>query len=385
MSAEPPRRRPKDRKRQIVLQACDLFVELGYPNVTMTALAERVGITAGALYRHFATKSDLLDAVLRESFAGFDRTITETALEPAIDEAIDLVTPHPHVADLWDREVRYAEPGLRRKYVDTMRAWAAEFGRVLRAHRDDLDEGNEELLVWAMQSALACLGTSTIHATPAHRRAAVRAALLAIASAPLTPTGSAQYAPSGIRTPVSRRERLLLAAATQFATKGYQETSMAGIGAAADVTGPNLYGYFKSKAELLRAVYERGTHYLWITLDAAFARASTPHEALRLVTESYVEHSREWGSLEVGRSGEREVEAETRGAQREYAAEWIALVQEISPGLEPAAARLRVQIGLKVVNDLLRTPHVARYTSANTNLAAVVYAILTGTAVPRTP
>ncbi|MCR6485039.1 TetR/AcrR family transcriptional regulator [Amycolatopsis sp. OK19-0408] len=379
MSAEPPRRRPKDRKQQIVGQAREMFIELGYPNVTMTALAERVGITAGALYRHFSTKNDLLDAVLRDSFAGFDRPLTETALEAAVDEAIDVVTPHPHVADLWDREVRYAEPGLRRKYVDVMRAWAAEFGRVLRAHRGDLDEGTEDLLAWAMQSGLACLGTSTIHAQPANRRTAVRSALLAIASAPVTPTGSSRYAPSAGRTPVSRRERLLLAAATQFATQGYQETSMAGIGAAADVTGPNLYSYFASKAELLRAVYERGTHYLWIGLDAAFARAGQPDEALRLVIASYVEHAREWGSLEVGRSGEREVEAETLGAQREYAAEWIALVQEVVPGLAPPAARLRVQIGLKVINDLLRTPRIARFTSADVNLAAVVHAILTGT------
>jgi hypothetical protein len=116
-----------------------------------------------------------------------------------------------------------------------------------------------------------------------------------------------------------------------------------------------------------------------ISLDAAFARAGTPEEALRLVLQSYVEHSREWGSLEVGRSGEREVELETLGAQREYAAEWIALVQEIVPDAEPPAALLRVQIGLKVVSDLLRTPHVARYASANDNLAGMVYAILTAT------
>ena len=375
MSAE-PRRRPKDRKRQIILQSRDLFIELGYPNVTMAAIADRLGITAGALYRHFGTKSDLLDAVLRESFAYFDRTVTETALAPAIDQAIDIVTPHPYVADLWDREMRYAEPGVRQKYLDTMRAWAAEFGRVLRGHRDDLDEGNEELLVWAMQSALACLGTSTIHASPASRRAAVRAAMLAIAAAPVAPTGVELYPPRTGRTPVSRRERLLLAAGTQFAAEGYQETSMASIGAAAEVTGPNLYGYFASKAELLRAVYERGAHYLWISLDAAFARARTPDEALRLVLASYVGHSREWGSFEVGRSGERQVEADTRGAQREYVAEWTALVQEISPGLEAPAARLRVQIGLKVIADLLRTPHIARYASVNDNLAAVVYALL---------
>ncbi|MGW4872549.1 TetR/AcrR family transcriptional regulator [Streptomyces chartreusis] len=375
-SAGSPRRRPKDRKQQIVLQSRDMFIELGYPNVTMTALAERVGITAGALYRHFSTKSDLLDAVLRESFACFDRTITETALGPAIDQAIDIVAPHPHVADLWDREVRYAEPGVRRKYLETMLAWAAAFRRVLRAHRGDLDEGNEELLVWAMLSALTCLGTGTIHAKPASRRAEVRAAMLAIAAAPVTPTGETRHTPRTGRIPVSRRERLLLAAATQFATQGYQETSMSDIGAAAEVTGPNLYSYFGSKAELLRAVYERGTHYLWISLDAAFARASTPDQALRLVIESYVEHSREWGSLEVGRSGEREVEADILGAQREYAAEWTALVQEIAPGMEPSAARLRAQIGLKVINDLLRTPHVARYASVDTNLAAVAYGIL---------
>ncbi|MFE6755711.1 TetR/AcrR family transcriptional regulator [Streptomyces sp. NPDC057684] len=381
MSSEPagaPRKRPKDRKQQIVVQARDMFIELGYPNVTMTALAERLGITAGALYRHFSTKNDLLDAVLRESFACFEETVTETALAPAVDQAIAIVAPHPHIADLWDREMRYAEPGVRREHLETMRSWAAAFRRVLRAHRDGLDEGNEELLVWALQSALACLGTSTIHAKAAIRRTAVRDAMLAIASAPLSPTGEARYAPGTARLPASRRERLLLAAARQFAAQGYQESSMSGIGAAADVTGPNLYGYFKSKAELLRAVYERGTHYLWISLDAALARASSPDDALRLVIDSYVERSREWGSLEVGRSGEREVEADVLGAQREYAAEWTALVQEIAPGIEPPAARLRVQIGLKVINDLLRTPHIARYASVDANLAAVVYAVLAG-------
>ncbi|WP_369211419.1 TetR/AcrR family transcriptional regulator [Streptomyces flavofungini] len=379
MSSEPvgtPRKRPKDRKQQIVLQARDMFIELGYPNVTMNALAERVGITAGGLYRHFSNKSDLLDAVLRESFACFEQGITATALGPAIDQAIDVISSHPQVADLWDREVRYAEPEERRKHRGLMLAWAAAFRSVLRAHRDDLDDGNEELLVWAMLSTLNCLGTSTIHAKLTNRRTAVRAAMHAIASAPLVPTGEAQHLPHTGRLPVSRRERLLLAAATRFASRGYQETSMTDIGAAADVTGPTLYSYFPSKADLLRAVYMRGSHYLWMDLDAAFARASTPDEALRLVIGSYVEHSRAWGSLEIGRSGEREVEADILGIQREYAAEWTALVQEISPGLDPSAARLHVQICLKMINGLLRTPHIAQYTSISANLSAMAYAIL---------
>ena len=43
------RRRPKDRKQQILVQARDLFLGLGYPNVSMAMIADRVGITAGAL------------------------------------------------------------------------------------------------------------------------------------------------------------------------------------------------------------------------------------------------------------------------------------------------------------------------------------------------
>ena len=69
------RRRPKDRKQQILVQARDLFLGLGYPNVSMAMIADRVGITAGALYRHYSTKADLLEAVVRDAF----RTVTPPA------------------------------------------------------------------------------------------------------------------------------------------------------------------------------------------------------------------------------------------------------------------------------------------------------------------
>lgn len=54
------RRRPKDRKDQIVEAARQLIVARGYRNVSMAEIAEAVGITAGALYRHFANKAVLL-------------------------------------------------------------------------------------------------------------------------------------------------------------------------------------------------------------------------------------------------------------------------------------------------------------------------------------
>ncbi|MBP2471463.1 AcrR family transcriptional regulator [Crossiella equi] len=52
-------------------------------------------------------------------------------------------------------------------------------------------------------------------------------------------------------------ERLVEAATTLFAEKGYQATSVQEIADAAGVTKGGLYHYFKSKAELLHEVYRR--------------------------------------------------------------------------------------------------------------------------------
>lgn len=115
------RRRPKDRKQQILVQARELFLELGYPNVSMAMIADRVGITAGGLYRHFSTKADLLEAVVRDAF----RTITPPAQGLALDDLIDreiaAVGGRSHVADLWSREVRYLPEQVRQEIRAVMR------------------------------------------------------------------------------------------------------------------------------------------------------------------------------------------------------------------------------------------------------------------------
>lgn len=46
--------------------ARDCFVELGYEATTTEAVLARAGVSKGALYHHFATKSDLLVAVFEE-------------------------------------------------------------------------------------------------------------------------------------------------------------------------------------------------------------------------------------------------------------------------------------------------------------------------------
>src|SRR6516225_5110032 len=53
------RRRPKDRKAQIARASAESFSLLGYHAVSMEVIAAQVGISAPALYRHYASKYDL--------------------------------------------------------------------------------------------------------------------------------------------------------------------------------------------------------------------------------------------------------------------------------------------------------------------------------------
>ena len=64
-SGDTVRRRPKDRKAQIARASAEAFSTLGYYGVSMETIASRVGISAAALYRHYAGKYELFrDAVL---------------------------------------------------------------------------------------------------------------------------------------------------------------------------------------------------------------------------------------------------------------------------------------------------------------------------------
>ena len=59
------KRRPKDRKNQILEQAVRLFTDRGFHSVKLEDIAEAAGVTARALYRHYDNKQALLAAAIR--------------------------------------------------------------------------------------------------------------------------------------------------------------------------------------------------------------------------------------------------------------------------------------------------------------------------------
>ncbi len=96
--------RKGDRRRTEILGvARALLVDHGYDRFVMRDVASRVGVTLGNLQYYFATRDDLLEAVIR---AEFDRNQAEIAAlssgtRPAKEKLAAIVR---HLIDVWARE-----------------------------------------------------------------------------------------------------------------------------------------------------------------------------------------------------------------------------------------------------------------------------------------
>ena len=100
--------RPRDPRidAAILRATADLLVEIGYPNVTMAAVAERAGTTKTALYRRWSSKAELIhEAVF---------PVTPTAIDPPPgDIAADLRAMVAAARDVFTSPVVAAAlPGL---------------------------------------------------------------------------------------------------------------------------------------------------------------------------------------------------------------------------------------------------------------------------------
>jgi AcrR family transcriptional regulator len=73
---------------RILISAADLFATLGFANTSMQAIAKQSGITAGAIYRHFDSKAQLLMEVVRYALQTLPTSVR--VLEPAELDACEL-------------------------------------------------------------------------------------------------------------------------------------------------------------------------------------------------------------------------------------------------------------------------------------------------------
>lgn len=58
-------------KAKIMEESLKLFSERGYDSVSMSQIAESVGIKAPSIYKHFPSKKSILDAIIDETFSRY--------------------------------------------------------------------------------------------------------------------------------------------------------------------------------------------------------------------------------------------------------------------------------------------------------------------------
>ena len=88
-----------DTRARILEVAVDLFIEQGYAGTSVRDISERLGMTKGSLYYHFASKEDVLNALVTPLMEDLDRFTADAAAAGRVDAGllarlVDLLDEH---------------------------------------------------------------------------------------------------------------------------------------------------------------------------------------------------------------------------------------------------------------------------------------------------
>lgn len=139
-----PRHLPADERRAATVEAVVALAAEQNPNdITTTAIAHRMGLTQGALFRHFPTKDAILQAVMswisecllaRVDRAAATATSPVAALEAIYMTHIDFVSAHPGVPRMIFGELQQPAQTLPKQLVQALvQDYGARLRRLLEA------------------------------------------------------------------------------------------------------------------------------------------------------------------------------------------------------------------------------------------------------------
>ena len=128
--SEHPKHLPADERRAATVEAViNRAAEQNPSDITTTAIAQRMGLTQGALFRHFPTKDAILEAVMtwvaerllsRVDKAAQNITSPLAALEAVFMAHIDFVSEHPGVPRMLFGELQRPGETLPKRMVQTL-------------------------------------------------------------------------------------------------------------------------------------------------------------------------------------------------------------------------------------------------------------------------
>lgn len=394
-SAPTVKRRPKDRKEQILEQAVRLFTDRGFHSVKLEDIAEAAGVTARALYRHYDNKQALLAAVIRTAQENYlharepDGPRGDAPTGPLNAELPDLISAAiatRALTVLWQREARYLNEVDRADVRSRINTIVAGMEASVRLEFPDLGPRHSELRAWAVSSTMTSLGRHNLTLPRDDLTELLRSACRAAARTPvvgeLEPIGG--YPDTGGAL-FSRHETLLAAGARLFRTQGFPAVSTSDIGKMVGIAGPGLYRSFSSKQAILDTLLTRFDE--WSALECIrVARIDAEvAERLRALVAGRVRISLENPDLVAVSITELPyASAEIREVfvrnQSDRDALWIDLLRKTIPETGAAEARLLVAAAVGFIEDVARTWHLTQRTGVAEEMTAIAMSILTSQA-----
>ncbi|NKY34596.1 TetR/AcrR family transcriptional regulator [Nocardia speluncae] len=366
----PPRgTRPRNRRDLIIAAAVDLFHRYGYEQVSMGEVAKAVNVSPSALYRHFAGKPELLIAAVvsemtpfRQIFASVLSASPRIGPDELAGQVAGVASEVSRLGTLWRQEARSLPADSYAVLRSEIRSTLDQFTALIRAQRPELSEPDALLLAESTCSALC----ATSHRSRDLSRSEFEHVLRDIAGAILNAEPVAAGAPTTRRAaylPVTRRERLLAAAAALFAERGYLSVSMEEIGSRAGITGPTVYYHFGSKQELLAATMERGAEWLWRDLYRALDGTDESVRGAELLETyvAFIARNSEYAAI-LG-TETRHLDGSSRDrlqqSHRDFVGEWIELICVQNPAVGAAEVKIRLEAVLTFASDISRTQYLS--------------------------
>ncbi|MFB8002056.1 TetR/AcrR family transcriptional regulator [Nocardia sp. NPDC056000] len=385
-----PRRRPKNRKAQIVGVAARAFAERGYHPVGVDEIAAEVGISGPALYRHFSNKYAMLVAAaemgaqqLLDAAKAADNPKLEA--EPRLTALIRGITEYTievrREGGLYRWERRYLERDDRAR----IRVIYAELHETVAAAIAELYPDADPADVMLRSAAVL----SAIGSVTGHRTALSNARIVALLNdicwdilraelPPPPPPVTGDAIVRGLPV-ISKREQLLTEAIRIFGRQGYHESSIEEIGAAAGINASSVYRYFSSKADLLAAAFHRTGERVAIANAEALSEATGRADASVRIAERFARmtfampeilpvYFAEFSNLPASE------QHRLRSIQRQNVLEWANLLDG-----DQIEARFRVHAAIGQVIDVGRRLRFDARPQQLARVRALMSAVLLGT------
>ena len=135
-----------ERKAQIVDEAMRLAAELGPDRMTTQKLADAVGITQAAIFRHFPNKSEIWQAVADRIGSAMPAKLVESDAPPLdrlraiVARQFEFIVKTPSIpAILYSRELHAENETLRKQFSAMVTRRQALFAKLFKEATDDGD------------------------------------------------------------------------------------------------------------------------------------------------------------------------------------------------------------------------------------------------------